>query len=110
MDSTVLTAIVTYNKPAPTTPISLKDQYCDIYKHACRKGVRRCYCPRHCGSHNICKEGICQKRQSTRYKECRLGSKACEYPPGYCRDYDAYCYDGYDDYCKVAYVCVDKEC
>ena len=78
-----------------------KDQYCDIYKHACRKGVRRCYHQRHCGSQNMCKDGICQKRQCTRHKEC-LGIKACEYASGYCRDYDAYCYEGCYDYCKVA--------
>ena len=83
------------------------DQYCDIHLQACRKGVRRCYTDRQCGYGNICKGGICNKRECRRHRDCP-GNQACHYP-GICRDYEAYCYEGYPGYCKDGYVCVASE-
>ncbi|CAH3136790.1 unnamed protein product, partial [Pocillopora meandrina] len=84
------------------------DQYCDIHLRVCRKGIRRCYAHHECGYGNICKGGICKKRECRKHTDCP-DNEACYYP-GICRGYQAYCHEGYPGYCKDGYVCVAKRC
>ena len=83
------------------------DQYCDIHLRVCRKGIRRCYAHHECGYGNICKGGICKKRECRKHTDCP-DNEACSYP-GICRGYQAYCHEGYPGYCKDGYVCVASE-
>ena len=85
-----------------------QDQYCDTYWKACRKGVRRCTYGNECGNKEICKSGLCQKRECRRHKDCP-GNQACDYPPGICKNYSSYCYEGYPGYCRNGYTCVASE-
>ncbi|KAJ7351896.1 hypothetical protein OS493_034804 [Desmophyllum pertusum] len=74
----------------------------------CRVGVRRCYLHNECGRGNVCKNWICQKKECTKHTDCP-DNQACEYP-GICKNYEAYCYQGYDNYCKYGYICINKRC
>ena len=83
----------------------IKDQFCDTYLQVCRKGVRRCSHQQQCGVGSVCKVGVCSKRECRMHKDCP-GNDSCE--SGICTKYESYCHEGYNNYCKYGYACLNS--
>ena len=79
---------ITWLKPVPTTPIAPRISSATLTCTPAERVWEGDIHQRQFGSHNMCKDGICQERQCTRHNQCPR-NKAWKCPSSYCKDNEA---------------------